>query len=112
ILRVLVGFEAMKRASNWVSLASSPGATTRLTRPRRRASSADIASPVSSISMAALRATARDKATIGVEQNSPILTPGVAKRASDDAIARSQDATSWHPAAVAKACTCAMTGLG
>ena len=35
---------------------------------------------MSSISIACLRATLRDSATIGVEQNSPISTPGVAKR--------------------------------
>jgi len=37
-------------------------------------------------------------ATIGVEQNSPILTPGVANRAPSAAIARSHVATSWQPA--------------
>ena len=45
--------------------------------------------------------TARLKATIGVEQNSPILTPGVANRASSEATTRSQVAASWQPAAVA-----------
>jgi len=59
-----------------------------------------------------LRGTARDSATIGVEQNSPILTPGVAKRAASAATARSQLATSWQPAAVAMPCTRAITGLG
>ena len=39
-------------------------------------------SPSSNISMAALRDRLRLSATIGVEQNNPILTPGVAKRAS------------------------------
>jgi hypothetical protein len=51
----------------------------------------------------------RDSATIGVEQNSPISTPGVAKVAAYDATARSQLATSWHPAAVAMPCTAATT---
>ena len=37
--------------------------------------------PSNSISIACFGATSRDSATIGVEQNSPILTPGVAKRA-------------------------------
>ena len=37
-------------------------------------------------------------------------TPGVAKRAPSSAMARSQLATSWHPAAVATPCTCAITG--
>jgi hypothetical protein len=54
----------------------------------------------------------RESATIGVEQNSPILTPGVAKRASTLATARSQVATSWQPAAVAMPFTAAMTGFG
>ncbi len=69
-------------------------------------------SPVSSISIAALRPTARDSATIGVEQNRPRLTPGVAKRAVSAATARSQLATSWQPAAVAMPCTRAITGFG
>jgi len=63
----------------------------------RAASSAAIISPVSSISIAALRGTLRDSATIGVEQNRPILTPGVANFAARDATARSQLATSWRP---------------
>ena len=55
-----------------------------------------------------LRATA----TSGVWQNRPPLPPGMAKAASSDATARSHDATSWHPAAVARACTLAHTGWG
>ena len=66
-----------------------------------RAVLASINLPVSSISIAALRPTARVSATIGVEQKRPILTPGVANRASSAATARSQVATSWQPAAVA-----------
>jgi len=46
----------------------------------------------------------------GVEQNSPIRTPGVAKRAASDATARSHADTSWHPAAVAMPSTQATTG--
>ena len=76
--------------------------------PRR--SAASIRSPVSSISMACLALTLRDSATIGVEQKSPMLTPGVAKRADAAATARSHDATSWHPAAVATPATFAITG--
>ena len=55
---------------------------------------------------------ARDSGTIGVEQNSPMRTPGVAKRALSAATARSQAATSWQPAAVAIPCTRAITGWG
>src|SRR5260221_9250766 len=69
-------------------------------------------SPVSSISMACLRGTLRDSATIGVEQNNPMCTPGVAKLAVVDATARSQVATSWHPAAVAGAPTPPSTRRG
>ncbi len=57
-------------------------------------------------------ATLRDSATMGDEQNSPIFTPGVANVASADATARSQLATSWHPAAEAAPCTHAITGCG
>jgi hypothetical protein len=59
-----------------------------------------------------LGATLRDSATMGVEQNSPMLTPGVQKRAVSAATARSQEATSWQPAALASHATSAMTGLG
>ena len=69
-------------------------------------------SPVSSISIARLRGTLRDSGTIGVEQNSPMLTPGVDRRAVSAATARSQVATSWHPAAVATPWTLAITGWG
>ncbi len=69
-------------------------------------------SPVSSISIAALRGTTRDRATIGVEQNRPTLMPETAKRAVSAAIAKSQVATSWQPAAVAMPCTRAITGTG
>ena len=54
----------------------------------------------------------RVSGTIGVEQNSPIFTPGVANHASADATARSHAATSWQPAAVAAPCTFAITGCG
>jgi len=83
-----------------------------LTRPQSAAVGASIGSPVSSISRARFRPTAREIGTIGVEQNRPILTPGVAKRASAEATARSQAATSWQPAAVAIPCTFAITGWG
>ena len=53
-----------------------------------------------------------ETATAGVEQNRPMSTPGVAKRADSPAIARSQVATSWQPAAVATPCTRAITGCG
>ena len=62
--------------------------------------------------MARLRPIARLTATMGVVQKSPILTPGVAKEASSEAIAMSQVATNWHPAAVAIPCTWAITGCG
>ena len=62
--------------------------------------------------MARLRATLRDRATMGVEQKRPMLTPGVAELALSAATARSQVATSWHPAAVAVPCTAAITGFG
>jgi hypothetical protein len=78
----------------------------------RAASSAEIASPVNNSSIACLGAMFRESATMGVEQNSPIFTPGVAKRAAEEAIARSQLATSWQPAAKAGPCTAAMTGCG
>ena len=62
--------------------------------------------------MARLGPIERVSGTIGVEQNRPMRTPGVANRASVVAMARSQLATSWHPAAVATPCTWAITGCG
>src|SRR5512143_1949453 len=69
-------------------------------------------SPVNSISNARLRETLRESGTPGVAQNNPKLMPDVANRTSLDATARSQAATSWHPAAVAVPCTRATTGCG
>src|SRR4051794_11392070 len=69
-------------------------------------------SPVSASSIARLRPTLRAIATIGVWQNQPPLPPGAAKPADSAATARSQEATSWHPAAVARACTRASTTCG
>ena len=108
--RLGLGYEAMRAANpSAVSISASRGAR-RFTRPRRCASSAGTISPSSSISIAALRGTARAKATAGVEQNSPISTPGVQNRASSAATAKSQLATNWQPAAVATPCTAAITG--
>ena len=59
---------------------SSAAGTTRLTRPQASAVGASISSPVSSISITRLRATLRPTPTAGVEQNTPTLTPGSAKR--------------------------------
>ncbi len=69
-------------------------------------------SPVNNISSTRLRPIEREIGTIGVEQNSPMFTPGVAKRAVSDATARSHAATSWQPAAVATPPTLAITGCG
>ena len=49
---------------------------------------------------------------MGVEQNRPIFTPGVANFDESEAIAKSHEATNWQPAAVAIPLTSAMTGLG
>src|SRR3984893_14103524 len=77
-----------------------------------RAGVAEMGSPVNSIAIPCLRGILRDSATIGVEQNRPMSTPGVAKLAASEATARSQLATSWHPAAVATPWTAATTGFG
>ena len=67
---------------------------------------------MSSISIACFGAMLRLSATIGVEQNSPMSTPGVANCARVAATARSHVATSWQPAALAIPCTQAITGFG
>ena len=101
-----------RRRARPTAASSSAAGTTRLTRPQSSAVAASIVSPVSSICIARLRPTARETGTIGVEQNSPILTPGVPNRAPSAATARSHAATSWQPAAVAIPCTFAITGCG
>ena len=58
------------------------------------ASTASIISPVNNIFIASFLFTFLDKATIGVEQNRPMLTPGVANFDELEAKARSQLATS------------------
>ena len=76
------------------SASSSSAGTTRLTRPHSSAVAASIMSPVNSISSARLRPIDRETGTIGVEQNRPMFTPGVAKRASvgrDGEIARGDE---------------------
>ena len=97
-------------ASSITSPSSSSGGTTRLTSPHSKATSAEIGSAVSSISIARLRPMARVKGTIGVEQNKPMRTPGVAKELRSEATAKSHAATNWQPAAVATPSTLAMTG--
>src|SRR6056297_1600159 len=99
-------------ASAIVSVSSSSIGTARLIRPSSRARSVSTNCPVVSISKACLRGTLRESATIGVEQNSPILTPLTPKRVPSAATAMSQLATSWQPAAVAMPCGEAMTGCG
>ena len=103
---------AMVAARACVSASSVSAGTTRLTSPIASALVASMKLPVVSISKACLRGTLRDRATIGVEQNSPMFTPFTPNRVPSAATAMSQLATSWHPAAVAMPCTCAITGCG
>jgi hypothetical protein len=104
--------EATCPASAIVSAITVSCATTRFTMPHSAAVAASTTRPVSSISIARFRPTARVSATIGVEQNKPIFTPGVAKPARSLATARSHEQTNWQPAAVASPCTAAITGCG
>ncbi len=73
---------------------------------------ASTTSPVNAISINRFRPITRATGTAGVWQNHPALPPGNANPASSAATARSQDATSWHPAAVASPCTLATTTCG
>src|SRR5205807_1895763 len=73
---------------------------------------ASMGSPVSSISMARFRPMFRTTPTAGVEQNTPMLTPGIANVAVSAATAMSHIDTSWQPAAVAIPWTRAITGCG
>jgi len=81
-------------------------------RPNAHRSSAETISPVSSIFIACLRPTLARERDHRRRTEQAEFTPGVANRASVEATARSQLATSWHPAAVAMPCTSAITGLG
>jgi hypothetical protein len=112
ILIAVPDFDAIFSASSCVTALSSLWVVTRLISPMRSASGAAMVSPVSSISMACLRDTLRDSATIGVEQKSPMFTPGVQNMDRSVAIARSQLATNWHPAALASPSISAITGEG
>ena len=62
--------------------------------------------------MACLALTLRDRATPGVVQNRPTSMPLTPKVERSEAMARSQLATSWQPAAVAMPSIAAITGLG
>src|SRR3990170_3033367 len=101
-VRIATGlFAQMSAVSAAMALSSSASGATRLTRPKDRASAEEMNRPVTSMSKACLGETLRESATAGVEQNSPTLIPETANVALSAATARSQDATSWHPAAVA-----------
>jgi hypothetical protein len=95
-----------------ISASSLLPGTTRLTSPRDCAVAASMGSPVSSISLACFRPMFRTTPTAGVEQNTPMFTPGIANVAVSAATARSHIDTSWHPAAVAMPWTRAITGCG
>ncbi len=83
-----------------------------LTRPHAAAVLASIGSPVTSISSAHFRPMERVSGDHRRRAEPSPLPPGVAKAAFSDATARSQEATSWQPAAVASPCTFATTGCG
>ena len=87
------GFNRMLATRRSTSAPSSAGSATRLIKPFSWACAAETKSPVTNISKAALRGTLRDRATPGVLQNRPKLTPLTAKRASLAATARSHMAT-------------------
>jgi hypothetical protein len=106
------GLATIAATSDSTAPSSASIEATRLTRPRMRASSAEMNSPVTSISNAGFLATLRVSGTLGDEQKRPRFTPLTAKRALSAATARSQAATSWQPAAVAIPCTRAITGTG
>ena len=95
-----------------ISVSSSSAGTTRLTRPQASAVCASMVWPVSSISIVRLRPMLRTTPTAGVEQKTPMLTPGSANAAASAATARSHIDTSWQPAAVARPWTRAITGCG
>mmetsp|Transcript_13601 Transcript_13601/g.34832 ORF Transcript_13601/g.34832 Transcript_13601/m.34832 type:complete len:273 (-) Transcript_13601:85-903(-) len=104
------GALAILRATERVCSARASAGTTSLTSPQRTPCSAVMMSPVRSMCMAALYPTARPRATPGVWQKSPMLTPGVEKVAPSPAMHMSAVAASWHPAAVANPEMLAITG--
>ena len=112
VATVAAGLARTASQSSATVASSVSGGATRFTRPRARAVSASMNSPVKSISNACLRGTLRLKGTLGVEQNRPWSMPLTAIRASVLATARSQVARSWQPAAVASPLTLATTGWG
>ena len=79
-----------KSITNFVSCSSG---TQSLISEILFASLADIVSPVKSIFIEFFWLTFLERATIGVEQKSPMLTPGVANFEESDETAKSHDAT-------------------
>jgi len=69
----MLDLDASLRAISMVACRAASGATTWLTSPMSAARLAGVISPVSSISIACLLATFRDKATIGVDEAGPLL---------------------------------------
>ena len=97
-------------ASASTAASSSVVGTTWFTSPHSSAVAASTGSPGEEHLQRALAADRAVSGTIGVEQKSPMRTPGVAKVAVSAATARSHAATSWQPAAVATPWTWAITG--
>ena len=101
------------RASAATAASRSAAATTRLTRPRPRAASAPMGSPVKSSSFVAaapMVSTSFQVSATGTA--SPMRASGIAKRALSAATRRSQCNASSQPPAIASPCTAASVGCG
>ena len=105
------GLEAIFSASARVSASSESRATTRFTMPSILASSAPIASPVKSSSLA-LRTPSSQGCAKYSTPFTPKATTGSEKVASSDATTRSHTQTSIRPPAIVRPCTEAMVGFG
>ena len=82
IFNVIDDFLEIFKAFSSTTLSRSLSFTTSLIKPISAAFLEEIRSPFKSISIECLFETVLDKATIGVEQNKPILTPGVGIKTS------------------------------
>ena len=92
--------------------ARAPGSASRLTSPRSCARSASIGSPVSAISIATLRGSARgSRSRPPPAANSDRLTSGMPSRAPREATIRSHASATSSPPATAKPSIAAISGL-
>ncbi len=109
---VVMNEGAIAQVSSSATVSASPGSASRLTSPRSCARSASIGSPVSAISIATLRGSARgSRSRPPPAATSDRLTSGMASRAPREATIRSHASATSSPPANAKPSIATISGL-